>query len=76
MVNHLALVILDIVSDTQSAFISGRQILDDPFIINEILHWCKRKNKQAMFFKVNFSKANESVCWDYLIDFLEAFGFG
>ncbi|GKE19904.1 RNA-directed DNA polymerase, eukaryota [Tanacetum coccineum] len=32
--------------------------------------------KQAMFFKVDFAKAYDSVRWDYLIDVLEAFGFG
>nr|GEZ17282.1 RNA-directed DNA polymerase, eukaryota [Tanacetum cinerariifolium] len=52
------------------------QILDGPFIINEVLNWCKRKNKKVMFFKVDFAKAYDSVRWDYLIDVLEAFGFG
>ncbi|GJS79063.1 RNA-directed DNA polymerase, eukaryota [Tanacetum coccineum] len=55
LANRLALVISDLVSDTQSAFVAGRQILDGPFILNEILHWCKRKKKQAMFFKVDFA---------------------
>nr|GEZ43421.1 protein FAR1-related sequence 5-like [Tanacetum cinerariifolium] len=76
MASRLASVISDIISDTQSAFVSERQILDGPFIINEILRWCKRKNKQAMFFKVDFAKAHDSVRWDFLIDVLEAFGFG
>nr|GEZ96752.1 RNA-directed DNA polymerase, eukaryota [Tanacetum cinerariifolium] len=52
------------------------KILDGPFILNELLHWCKRKKKQVMFFKVDFSKAYDSVRWDYLLDILEAFGFG
>nr|GEY36879.1 RNA-directed DNA polymerase, eukaryota, reverse transcriptase zinc-binding domain protein [Tanacetum cinerariifolium] len=30
----------------------------------------------SMFFKVDFAKAYDSVCWDYLLDVLEAFGFG
>nr|GEU79406.1 hypothetical protein [Tanacetum cinerariifolium] len=28
-----------------------KHILDGPFILNEVLNWCKRKKKQAMFFK-------------------------
>ncbi|GJZ30757.1 RNA-directed DNA polymerase, eukaryota [Tanacetum coccineum] len=72
LANRLAMVISNIVSNIQSAFVSERQI----FIINEVLHWCKRKNKKAMFFKVDFAKAYDSVRWDYLIDVLEAFGFG
>ncbi|GJS95185.1 RNA-directed DNA polymerase, eukaryota, partial [Tanacetum coccineum] len=70
------MVISDIVSNTQSAFIAGRQILDGPFIINEILDWCKRRCKKVMFFKVDFAKAYDSVRWEYLIDVPKAFGFG
>nr|GEU60494.1 RNA-directed DNA polymerase, eukaryota [Tanacetum cinerariifolium] len=76
LANRLAVVIANIIFDTRSAFIAERQILDGPFILNEVLHWCKRKNKKAMFFKVDFAKAYDSVRWDYLIDVLEAFGFG
>ncbi|GKE78971.1 RNA-directed DNA polymerase, eukaryota, reverse transcriptase zinc-binding domain protein [Tanacetum coccineum] len=30
----------DLVNEVQSAFIANRQILDGPFILNEIIHWC------------------------------------
>nr|GEX77704.1 RNA-directed DNA polymerase, eukaryota [Tanacetum cinerariifolium] len=76
LANSLATVISDLVSDTQFAFVSNRQILDGPFILNEILAWCKRKKKHAMIFKVDFAKAYDSVRWDYLLDVLLAFGFG
>ncbi|GJS03117.1 putative RNA-directed DNA polymerase, eukaryota, reverse transcriptase zinc-binding domain protein [Tanacetum coccineum] len=76
LANRLALVISDIVSDSQSAFIANRSILDGSFILNEIIAWCKRKNKQALIFKVDFAKAYDSVRWDYLLDVLIAFGFG
>nr|GEV33867.1 RNA-directed DNA polymerase, eukaryota [Tanacetum cinerariifolium] len=51
-------------------------ILDGPFILNEILAWCKRKKKHAIIFKVDFAKAYDSMRWDYLLDVLLAFGFG
>ncbi|GJV60928.1 hypothetical protein Tco_1467028 [Tanacetum coccineum] len=35
-----------------------------------------RKKKKALFFKVDFAKAYDSVRWDFLLDVLEAFGFG
>ncbi|GJS41523.1 RNA-directed DNA polymerase, eukaryota [Tanacetum coccineum] len=76
LANRLATVTSDLVSDTQTAFVANRQILDGPFILNELLSWCKRKKKQAMTFKVDFEKAYDSVRWDYLMDVLHAFGFG
>ncbi|GJX96365.1 hypothetical protein Tco_0352163 [Tanacetum coccineum] len=57
---RLATVISDLVSDTQSAFVANRQILDGPFILNELLTWYKNKKKQVMFFKVDFAKAYDS----------------
>ncbi|GJY00919.1 RNA-directed DNA polymerase, eukaryota, reverse transcriptase zinc-binding domain protein [Tanacetum coccineum] len=55
-----------IVTEVQSAFIADRQIMDGPFILNEVMHWCKVKHKQALIFKVDFEKAYDSVRWDYL----------
>nr|GEW57519.1 RNA-directed DNA polymerase, eukaryota [Tanacetum cinerariifolium] len=76
LANRLATVISDLVSDIQLAFVANRKNLDGPFILNELLAWCKRKKKQAMIFKVDFAKAYDSVDWDYLLDVLQAFGFG
>ncbi|GJT83573.1 RNA-directed DNA polymerase, eukaryota [Tanacetum coccineum] len=43
--------ISDLISDVQSAFVTNRQILDGPFILNELLSWCKHKKMKSMFFK-------------------------
>ncbi|GKD17631.1 RNA-directed DNA polymerase, eukaryota [Tanacetum coccineum] len=76
LANRLSFVISGLSSDVQSAFVSNRQILDDPFILNELLSWCKHKNFKAMVFKVNFEKIFDSIRWDYLQDILKMFGFG
>ncbi|GJR63244.1 RNA-directed DNA polymerase, eukaryota, reverse transcriptase zinc-binding domain protein [Tanacetum coccineum] len=55
---------------------SDRQILDGPFILNEVLQWCRKKRKHALIFKVDFEKAYDSVRWDFLDDVLDKFGFG
>ncbi|GKB55871.1 RNA-directed DNA polymerase, eukaryota [Tanacetum coccineum] len=76
LASRLSLVISDLISDVQTAFLPNRQILDGPFIINEILARCKLKKRQAMIFKVDFAKAYDSVRWDYLDNVLISFGFG
>ncbi|GKD59773.1 RNA-directed DNA polymerase, eukaryota [Tanacetum coccineum] len=76
LANRLSFVISGLISDVQSAFVSNRQILDGPFILNELLSWCKHKKFKAMVFKVDFEKAFDSIRWDYLQDILKMFGFG
>nr|GEZ34127.1 RNA-directed DNA polymerase, eukaryota, reverse transcriptase zinc-binding domain protein [Tanacetum cinerariifolium] len=76
LANRLMGVLGDLVNEFESAFISNRQILDGPFILDELIHWCKYKKRQTMIFKVDFEKAYDSVRWDYLDDVLQKFGFG
>nr|GEU29539.1 RNA-directed DNA polymerase, eukaryota, reverse transcriptase zinc-binding domain protein [Tanacetum cinerariifolium] len=76
LVNRLSLVIGDIVSQEQSAFIKGRQILDGPLILNKVISWCKVRREQLLMFKIDFQKAFDSVRWDHLDDILGKFGFG
>ncbi|GKD03186.1 RNA-directed DNA polymerase, eukaryota [Tanacetum coccineum] len=76
LANRLVVVLGDIVNEVQSAFIADRQILDGPFILNEVLQWCKSKKNQSLIFKVDFEKAYDSVRWDFLDDVLKKFGFG
>nr|GEZ18439.1 cysteine-rich receptor-like protein kinase [Tanacetum cinerariifolium] len=75
LANRLVTDLDDIVDEIQSAFVTDRQILDDPFILNEIVHWCKNKKKQSMIFKVDFEKAYDLVRWDFIDDILTRFDF-
>ncbi|GJT66456.1 RNA-directed DNA polymerase, eukaryota [Tanacetum coccineum] len=60
LANRLSKVIDSLVSQEQSAFVSGRQILDGPLILSEIIDWYKKRNKKMLLFKVNFEKAFDS----------------
>nr|GEX53544.1 RNA-directed DNA polymerase, eukaryota [Tanacetum cinerariifolium] len=60
----------------KGSFIKGRQILDGPLILNEVISWCKARKEQLLMFKVDFQKAFDSVRWDHLDDILGKFGFG
>nr|GEU53246.1 RNA-directed DNA polymerase, eukaryota, reverse transcriptase zinc-binding domain protein [Tanacetum cinerariifolium] len=76
LANRIVEVLGDVVNEVQSAFIGERQILDGPFILNEVLQWCKLKKKQSLIFKVDFEKAYDLIRWDFLDDVLKKFGFG
>nr|GEW23027.1 RNA-directed DNA polymerase [Tanacetum cinerariifolium] len=60
LANRLAGVLADIVNEVQSAFVADRHILDGPFILNEVIQWCKSKKQQSLDFKVDFKKAYDS----------------
>ncbi|GJZ36598.1 RNA-directed DNA polymerase, eukaryota, partial [Tanacetum coccineum] len=55
--NRLCIVVPDLISDVQTAFISKRQILDGPFVLNELISWCKYHKIKAIIFKADFEKA-------------------
>nr|GEX69510.1 RNA-directed DNA polymerase, eukaryota [Tanacetum cinerariifolium] len=76
LATRLSLVISDLISEVQTPFLSNRQILDGPFIINELISWCRHRKQQAMVFKVDFAKAYDSIQWNYLGDVLKSFRFG
>ncbi|GKB80383.1 putative RNA-directed DNA polymerase, eukaryota, reverse transcriptase zinc-binding domain protein [Tanacetum coccineum] len=76
LANRLSTVLDKLVSPTQSAFISGRQILDGPLMVSEIIEWYRKRNKRLMIFKVDFEKAFDSVSWTYLDFILSQMGFG
>nr|XP_043630062.1 uncharacterized protein LOC122601362 [Erigeron canadensis] len=73
---RLAKVLDSVVSHIQSAFIKGRNILDGPLILNEILDSSKKKKKKAMFLKLDITKAYDSLNWDYLCTIMRFMGFG
>ncbi|GJT09442.1 putative RNA-directed DNA polymerase, eukaryota, reverse transcriptase zinc-binding domain protein [Tanacetum coccineum] len=58
---RLAKVVDSVVSMEQSSFIKGRQILDGPLMVNEILELYKKKKKKVMIFIVDFEKAFDSL---------------
>ncbi|GJX34045.1 putative RNA-directed DNA polymerase, eukaryota, reverse transcriptase zinc-binding domain protein, partial [Tanacetum coccineum] len=76
LANRLAKVVDKIISQDQSAFISGRQILDGPLMLSEMIDWYKKRKKKMLIFKVDFEKAFDSVSWNYLDFMLHKLGFG
>lgn len=61
LTNRLIKVVGNVVSDSLSAFIKGRQILNDVLIANELVHYARRLKKELLLFKVDFEKAYDSI---------------
>ncbi|GJS87974.1 putative reverse transcriptase domain-containing protein [Tanacetum coccineum] len=57
LANRLSTVIGSCTSTKQSTFIKGRNILDGPLILNEVMSWYQKRKKELMMFKVYFEKA-------------------
>jgi len=68
LANKLRSVIGTMISDTQSAFVKGRQILDGILVANEVVNEAKKLKKNLLMFKVDFENAYDSVDWNYLED--------
>nr|GEV99324.1 RNA-directed DNA polymerase, eukaryota, reverse transcriptase zinc-binding domain protein [Tanacetum cinerariifolium] len=69
--NRLACVLSFVARDVQMAYIMGRQIIDGPLVVDEIIAWAKKHKKCLMFFKVDFEKAFDSLSWSFLFSVLE-----
>jgi len=54
-------VIGSVISETQSAYVKNRQILDGILIANEVVYEARKSKKELMLFKVDFEKAYDSV---------------
>lgn len=75
LANRLRKVLPNIISENQTAFVKGIQILDGILIENELVDKAKKKGKKTMLFKVDFEKAFDSVNWNYLQEMMQFMGF-
>ena len=76
LVNRLKLVIGDVISDSQQAFIQGRQILDTVLIDSKALNSKLKDNTSGLLLKMDIEKAFDHVNWDFLMVVMSKMGFG
>ncbi|CAL5361639.1 unnamed protein product [Camellia sinensis] len=65
-----------LIGEVQTAFLSGRCILDGVLIANEVVDWWRKTKKKGIILKLDFEKAYDSVNWEFLLSMMENFGFG
>ncbi|GKV16991.1 hypothetical protein SLEP1_g27551 [Rubroshorea leprosula] len=61
LANRLKSVLPGIISENQSAFLGGRQLVDGVLVLNEVVEEVKRKKQQAFVFKADFAKAYDCL---------------
>lgn len=73
--NRLKPILPDIISEEQSGFVEGRQILDNILLAQEMVHTLQSRKIPGMMIQLDLSKAFDKVNWNYLEATLSAFGF-
>ena len=76
LANRLAGHLNELVSPNQSAFIKGRFIQDNFMLVQQTSRFLHQQNKACLLFKLDITKAFDSVSWPFLIEVLQALGFG
>lgn len=64
LTNHLKLVLRCFILENQGAFVGGRQIQDNIFIVHELFHYLKKKSDSSRFefaLKIDMAKVYDHV---------------
>ena len=78
LANRLKKVLAVVIDEAQSAFVSGRLIMDNVLVVFETMHSIdqRKKGKEAlMTIKLDISKAYDKVKWVYLEAMMKKIGF-
>ncbi|GJU16320.1 RNA-directed DNA polymerase, eukaryota [Tanacetum coccineum] len=75
LANLFAHVISSVIGEVQMAFIKGRQIIDGPLIVDEIISWVKKHKKRLMFCQVDFEKAFDTLNRSFFESIMEQMDF-
>eukprot|EP00253_Pinus_taeda_P034616 PITA_34616 len=73
--NRLKSIHPGIISEEQSDYVEGRQILDNILLAQEMIHSLHSRKEAGMLMQLDLSKAYDKVSWRYLEAVLDAFGF-
>jgi hypothetical protein len=63
------------IGPTQTLFIPGRSIMEGVVILHETIHELHRKKKHGIILKLDFEKAYDKVCWNFVQQVLQIKGF-
>jgi hypothetical protein len=72
---RLEKVVEKLILQNQTAFLKGRNIMSGIMALHEVLHETKRRNETGIVLKLDFEKAYDKVCWEFLFRTMEMRGF-
>ncbi|KAL9682468.1 hypothetical protein QQ045_014267 [Rhodiola kirilowii] len=79
LANRLQIILNEVISCHQSAFVKGRIIVDNFVVAHEVAHFikgCKNKKKGYASLKLDMSKAYDRIEWIFLEKIMRRLGFG
>ena len=76
LANRIKKVMGKVISESQNAFVEGRQILDAVLIANEAVDSRLKDNMGGVLCKLDIEKAYDRVSWSFLLVVLKEMGFG
>ena len=76
LANRLKLVVGEVVSENQDAFIQGKQVLDAVLISSEAVDSRLKNNNPGLLLKLDIEKAHDHVNWECLLSVIFNMRFG
>jgi hypothetical protein len=75
LASRLMEVACDIISETQTTFIKGRNILEGVLVLHEVIHELQVKHLSGILLKIDFERAYDKVNWEFMKELLVLKGF-
>lgn len=78
LANRLKLILVDIISENQNAFVAGRHITDSIVLAYEVNHYLKRRRTVKIghvALKLDISKVYDKLEWSFVEGMLRNLGF-
>ena len=66
----------NLVNTDQSAYIKGRYMGTNIRLVNDVIEYYDFASKSGILVMLDFTKAFDTIQWDFMFDFLKYFNFG